>query len=222
MGDMISVISQDDVSVSAYRAEPSSAVRGGLVILQEIFGLNSHIRSVCDSFAKQGWQVIAPSLFDPVRPGIELRYDREGVHEGKSLKEQVDGRAEQDIASVLSLFDNTIKRAVVGYCWGGSLAWRLACHNSAIDAAVSYYGGQLPALHALKPSCPVLAHFGRRDKSIPLEAVENFISAQPDVDYYLYEADHGFNCDQRAQYHAASAALARRRTDDFLAAHLNG
>lgn len=220
MGEMITITSKDGTTLSAYQATPKEDPCGGLVVLQEIFGLNSHIRSVCDSFAEDGWLVIAPALFDPARPDVQLSYNADGIAQGRALKEQVDERAEMDIASTLALFDEGLKRGVVGYCWGGSLAWRMACHHNILDGSICYYGGELPALRTLKSCCPVMAHFGRLDASIPIDKVEDFIAAQPNLDCHLYDADHGFNCDQRGQYNAENAALARQRTDEFLAEHI--
>ena len=221
MGNMLNLTARDGNVLAVYQSKPDTAVRGGLVILQEIFGLNSHIRSVCDSFAEQGWHVVSPALFDPAEPDIELEYTSQGIARGRALKDQVDGRAESDIADMLNLIDHELRCAVIGYCWGGSLAWRMACrtvHASErrIDGAVCYYGGELPALSSLTPTCPVMAHFGKKDASIPLDGVEKFISAQPEVISHLYDADHGFNCDQRGQFSAEHAAVARQRTDSFL------
>ena len=217
MGDMITYHSADGTSLSAYQALPDRPARGGLIICQEIFGVNPHIKEVCDSYAADGWHVIAPCLFDPAAPDISLPYDSDGKQTGLGYKDQVDGRAEGDIAAAAALFPLSYKRAIIGFCWGGSLAWRMACYHTLFDAAVSYYGGQLPALSRLSAHCPVLAHFGTLDVTIPIEGVTDFRQSQPDVTCHLYEADHGFNCDHRPQYHADSAHLARQRTDAFLA-----
>ena len=115
---------------------------------------------------------------------------------------------------------NGLKLAVVGYCWGGSLAWRVACRSSRFDAAVCYYGGEIPSLSSEKPHCPVQAHFGRQDSTIPISDVENFISLRPEVETYIYDADHGFSCHHRKQYHQSSANLAQERVDEFLSRHI--
>ena len=225
MGSLIKMTARDGTEISVYEAQPVGEKRGALIILQEIFGLNSHIRSVCDLYAQAGWHVLSPALFDPERAGIELEYTAQGVEQGRALKDQVDSRAEMDIADTLRLIDLQLKIAVIGYCWGGSLAWRMACKpthlaEQRIAAAVCYYGGELPMLSELSPSCPVMAHFGKKDTSISMENVEHFMTAQPEVISHLYDAGHGFNCDQRSQFSAADAALAYQRTTAFLEQHL--
>ena len=217
MGEMISYHAPDGVSLTAYQALPDTPARGGLIICQEIFGVNDHIKQVCDDYASQGWHVIAPCLFDPAMPDVSLDYNPDGKQTGLGLKQQVDGRAEGDIAAAAALFPLSYKRAIIGYCWGGSLAWRMACYHTLFDGAISYYGGELPKLSQLSANCPVLAHFGTKDATIPVAGVHDFATAQPDVTCHLYEADHGFNCDHRAQYDREAAELARQRSEAFLA-----
>ena len=208
-------------SFSAYHVRPvESIAKGGIVILQEIFGLNAYIREVCDSFADDGFEVIAPALFDRAEKNIELGYDREGVARGLALKETVDAYSESDIFACVTHLSDKLKIAVVGYCWGGSLAWRVACRYDRFDAAICYYGGQLPSLVKERPTCSVLAHFGRKDASIPMDGVEKFIAARTEVESHIYDADHGFSCHHRSQYDEPSAILARKRSNDFLEQHL--
>jgi len=224
-GTMITIKNSlsDKDSFSAYHVRPAkSMARGGIVILQEIFGLNGYIREVCDSFADDGFEVIAPALFDRAEKNIELGYDSDAVARGLVLKEAVDAYAESDILACAAHLSDQLKIAVIGYCWGGSLAWRMACRHSRFDAAICYYGGQLPGLAQEVPTCPVLAHFGRKDASIPMEGVEKFIAARTEVESHIYEADHGFSCHHRKQYDAASATLARSRSTAFLDRHLAG
>ncbi len=211
----------DNDKVSAYHVAPKqSQPKGGIVLLQEIFGVNEYIREVCDHYAEKGWEVIAPSLFDRESQKIELNYDADGVEQGRALKDSVDSFSENDIAACCNHFMNGLKLAVVGYCWGGSLAWRVACRSSRFDAAVCYYGGEIPSLSSEKPHCPVQAHFGRQDSTIPISDVENFISLRPEVETYIYDADHGFSCHHRKQYHQSSANLAQERVDEFLSRHI--
>jgi carboxymethylenebutenolidase len=219
MADIIYLSSSDGFTFSAAKAEPAGEVKGGVIILQEIFGLNTHICEVVDRFAAQGWLAIAPALFDRAGENIRLNYDAEGIEKGRAVKEEVDSVAEQDIAATLGLLSEDMRRYVVGFCWGGSLAWRMACRTDGLNGAVSYYGGELPALKELQANCPVLAHFGRQDQSIPMEGVEAFIAAQPEVDSHIYEAGHGFNCDHRGQYDAEAAELAMARTLGFMDSH---
>ena len=216
MANEITVIAADGFNVTAYEAKPDGAVIGGLIILQEIFGVNTHIREVCDRYALAGWHVLAPSLFDRSEQGVKLAYDADGIALGRGHKEKVDAHAEGDILACLKQFPQGMKTAIIGYCWGGSLAWRMACRHYGIDAAVAYYGGELPALKDEVPRCKVQAHFGAEDGSIPMEGVDAFMAAQPDMASYIYSAGHGFNCDHRPQYDAAASGAAQQRVDEFL------
>ena len=224
MGEMITITAQDGVTLSAYQAMPEGAPRGGIILLQEIFGVNQHIREVCDSFARDGFHIIAPALFDAAERDVALEYNPAGKEAGLALKKAVDGRAIDDITSWLGQFGEGLKIAVIGYCWGGSLAWRMACSgtpiSAPISAAISYYGGELPARKEAQANVPVMAHFGTQDASIPMAGVTEFQQAQSEVICHIYEADHGFNCDHRPQYHKEAATLARQRTDDFLKTYL--
>ncbi len=216
MANIIYLPSSDGFTFSAAKAEPQGEVKGGIILLQEIFGLNTHICEVVDRFAAEGWLTIAPALFDRAGENIQLDYDADGIARGRAIKDEVDSFAEQDIAATLELLPEQMKRYVVGFCWGGSLAWRMACKSDRLTGAVSYYGGELPALKDNTPKCPVLAHFGEQDGSIPMDGVNAFIAAQPEVETYIYDAAHGFNCDHRGQYDAASAQLAMTRTASFM------
>ena len=216
MADHITVTAADGFSLAAYEAKPDAPARGGMIILQEIFGVNTHIREVCDRYALAGWHVLAPSLFDRSAAGVELAYNADGIADGRGHKENVDAFAEGDILACLKQFPQGMKTAIIGYCWGGSLAWRMACRHDGIDAAVAYYGGELPGLKDEVPRCKVQAHFGAEDASIPMEGVDAFMAAQPAVESYIYAAGHGFNCDHRPQYDAAASSEAQHRVDDFL------
>ena len=222
-GSYITVVDSkgDHNEISAYHVAPMRAKpKGGIVVLQEIFGVNEYIREVCEGYAEKGWEVIAPSLFDRESQKIELNYDADGVARGHALKNSVDSFSEIDIAACCNHFLNGLKLAVVGYCWGGSLAWRVACCNPRFDAAVCYYGGEIPSLSSRKPYCPVQAHFGKQDSTIPVSDVKNFIRLRPEVETYIYDAEHGFSCHHRKQYHQLSANLAQGRVDDFLSRYM--
>ncbi len=216
MSEMIKLTAQDGAEITAYRADPQTAPTGAIILLQEIFGLNAHIKSVCDDYAKMGWQIIAPALFDRQKPDVELAYDSEGIKQGLDFKKGADDTALIDIEAALKSLDKGLPKAVIGYCWGGSLAWRAACQPLDIDVAIAYYGGELPGLKDQQAHLPVMAHFGRKDSSIPIERAEAFIASQPQVECFIYDADHGFNCDHRTSFDKPSAELARQRTIDFI------
>jgi carboxymethylenebutenolidase len=205
----------------AYVAVPAAAPRGALVVVQEIFGVNSHVRSVADGFAADGYLAIAPALFDRVERGVDLGYGDADIQRGFALKTATGNEAPLlDIAAAIARASGAGKVGVVGYCWGGLLSWLAACNLGGLAASIAYYGGGVNSHATLKPRCPVLAHFGDRDSHIPLDTVEAFRAAQPAVTIWLYPAMHGFNCDQRASYDAASAALARERTLTFMRQHV--
>ncbi len=212
----------DGFSFPVYVAEPNGRAKGAVLVLQEIFGVNTHIRAVTDGFAAQGYLALAPSTFHRVRPGVNLGYSSEDIAVGVALKAQVEALP---ASGVLQDIQATIHHAkicggsvgVVGYCWGGLLAWRSACLLQGLSAAVSYYGGGMTQAAEVErqPTVPVLTHFAQNDHSIPIEGVHNFSAAHPELELHLYEASHGFNCDHRAAYDAASALLARERTLAF-------
>jgi carboxymethylenebutenolidase len=219
---MISLTAEDGHRLSAYRANPSGTPKGGLVVVQEIFGVNGHIRSVTDGFAAAGYTAIAPSLFDRVRRGIELQYSPADMQAGAGYRKQIPAEtALKDIAAAAAVVRHSGRTGIVGYCWGGSLAYFASCELP-LAAAVVYYGRVGDYLER-KPRCPVLYHYGSEDKSIPLADVERIRAAQPAAPVYVYPgAGHGFNCEQRDSYDAAAAALAQRRTLDFFARYLAG
>ena len=228
MSETVQLKAQDGVNCPAYVARPAAKSQGAVVVLQEIFGVNSHIRSLADGFAEQGYLAIAPHAFQRVQPGLELGYDAQDVAQGRVLKAAVEALPAPgvmaDIASAIAFCaENTGgKVAVVGYCWGGLLVWRSACTLPGLSAAIAYYGGGMtaPAEAQRQSLCPVLCHFGELDHAIPMDGVTAFARAQPKVEIHTYAAQHGFNCDQRGAYDAAAAALARERTLGFLANHL--
>ena len=221
MGKMIELIAADGFRLSAYRAEPEGGPRGGVVVAQEIFGVNSHIKSVCDGFAKDGYVVIAPALFDRYERNVDIGYTTDDIARGRALKASATTDAAlQDIAAARDALSGTGKVGVVGYCWGGFISWMSACRLSGFACAVTYYGGGMLEAIAETPKCPVMAHFGERDSMIPVDGVKRFAAAHPDVELFIYAADHGFNCDQRGSYDAAAAALARERTLQHFRRHL--
>ncbi len=228
MSETLTLKAADGLESPCHLARPAGPARAAVVVLQEIFGVNSHIRSVADDFARQGYLALAPHLFQRVRSGVELGYGPADIQQGIALKSAAESLpapgvlAEVAAALAYAAAQGAAKVGVVGYCWGGLLTWRSACLLPGIAAAVPYYGGGMTSAleSARQPRCPVLCHFGERDHAIPIEGVRAFAKAHPDVEVQVYAAEHGFHCDQRASYHAASAALARQRTLDFLARHL--
>ncbi|MGJ7493240.1 dienelactone hydrolase family protein [Variovorax sp. ZT4R33] len=226
MGQFIDLAAKDGFTFPAYVAEPAGQPKGAIVVLQEIFGVNSHIRSVADGYAAAGYLAVAPATFHRVKPGVELGYTGDDMQAGSALKAAVEALPApgvlQDVQAAVEYAAKAGKVGVVGYCWGGLLTWRSAAGVAGIAAAAPYYGGGMttPEEAALSPKVPVLAHFGSKDHWISLESVEAFKKAQPEVEVHVYEADHGFNCDQRGSYDAAAAKLAKERTLAFFAQHV--
>jgi carboxymethylenebutenolidase len=226
MGRFIELRSSDGFTPPAYVAEPAGKPKGAIVVLQEIFGVNSHIRSVADGYAADGYLAIAPATFHRVRPGVELGYTDPEIKEGAALKAAVEGLPAPgvmpDIQAAVAHAAQAGKVGVVGYCWGGLLTWRSACLLDGIAAAAPYYGGGMttPQEIARKPKCPVMAHFGEQDHVITMDTVDAFRKAHPEVEVYVYDAGHGFNCDQRGSYNAQAARLARERTLAFFRKHV--
>jgi carboxymethylenebutenolidase len=224
MGQSINLKSADGFTFSAYMAVPKVPVRGAVVIVQEIFGVNSHIRSVVDSYALAGFLSIAPATFDRVQKGVELGYSSDDMKQGIELKAKVEALPVPGVMADLQACADYAganakgKVAMVGYCWGGLLTWRSAELIKGLSAAVPYYGGGMTIEPELKrrPLCPVMAHFGEKDHWITVESVEAFKASQPDTQVFLYAADHGFNRDQGASYDVKSADLALERTLAFL------
>jgi carboxymethylenebutenolidase len=213
----------DGHRLAAYRAAPPGKPRGALVVIQEIFGVNSHIRSVVDGYAADGWLAVAPAMFDRVERGVEIGYAPADIERGRQLKGGCSNdHTLLDSAAAVDSVRAAGRVAVIGYCWGGTLAWLAACRQPGLCAAVSYYGGGIGELVDLTPRCPVLAHVGDRDASIPLTVVDALRAAHPEVEVHVYPAGHGFNCDQRGSFDAASAKLARERSLAFLNAHAAG
>lgn len=216
----ITLTAADGHTLQAYVAGPEDA-ENAIVVLQEIFGVNSHIRDVCDFYAAKGYRVIAPALFDRVQPGIELGYAAADIDRGKALKAAVSyEQALLDIEAAAAAMSTQKKIGVVGFCWGGSLTWVAACRSSQFSAASCWYGAGIAELRNEKARCPVQMHFGDRDKSIPAADVEAIRKAQPDVDICTYDADHGFGCDQRGSFDPVASELARTRTVEFFKATL--
>ena len=226
MGSFVDLKAADGFVFPAYVAQPVGQPKAGVVVLQEIFGVNSHIRSVAEGYAADGYLAVAPATFHRIKPGVELGYSPDDISAGSALKAAVEVLPApgvlQDIQAAIDHAAQAGKVGIVGFCWGGLLTWRAACTLQGLSAAVPYYGGGMttPDEAARQPKVPVLAHFGEQDHWISLTSVDAFRKAHPEVEIHLYQANHGFNCDQRASYDQAAARLARGRTLAFFAGHL--
>ena len=228
MGNMIELKAVDGHTFAAYVAQPAGKAKGAVVVLQEIFGVNAHIQEVADGYAQAGYVAVAPATFDRQQRGVNLGYKPEDMSAGFALKTAIEALpAPGVIADIQAAVDHAAsvsggKVGVVGYCWGGLLTWRAACLVKGVAAAAPYYGGGVTtaAEMARQPHCPVQAHFGAKDHWIPLDTVEAFRQAHPQVEVHVYDADHGFNCNHRASYDAAAADQARARALAFFAAHV--
>ena len=222
MGQMTTLKAEDGHSLGAYRAAPAGKPKAGIVVIQEIFGVNSHIKNVADGFAADGYVALAPAIFDRAEPGFETGYQPADIELGRSVrgKISIDDMVKDVRAAVGALKAEGLKVGVVGYCLGGTLAWLAATRIDGVACAVSYYGGGVAETASEKPRCPVLFHFGETDQSIPADHHAKIRAAHPALPMHIYPAGHGFNCDQRGSYHAPSATLARTRTIEFLAKHL--
>lgn len=219
---LITLQCADGFSMGAYEARPQGDCKGAVVVIQEVFGVNSHIRSVADGYAADGYYALAPAIFDRVEAGVELGYEQPDMERGVDLafnKLQMP----QTLADIQSAIDQAAdygKVGIVGYCFGGLLTWLSACQLKNLDAASSYYGGGVPDQAEMTPRCPVILHFGEQDDYIPMDSVRQFIARHPDLKVYTYAADHGFNCDQRASFNGEVAKLARQRTLALFEQHL--
>jgi carboxymethylenebutenolidase len=220
MGEFTTLMARDGHEFNAWLVAPKGPARGAVVICQEIFGVNRHIRGVADGFAAAGYVTIAPCLYDRVRRGIELGYSEKETQEGRGYRLQIPKeKTLLDLGASINVIKHAGRVAVIGYCWGGTLAYLTACELP-IFCAVSYYGGQIKDHLAKSPRRPVLYHFGERDPYIPASDIEKIRAADPTGVFHLYPADHGFNCEERGSYDAASATLALERTHAFLTAQM--
>ena len=214
----IELTAADGHKFAAHRAEPAGTPRGGLVVIQEIWGVNRHIRAVADGFAREGYLAIAPAMFDRVRRGVDLEYSSS---DGYQLRAGVSlDAAMADVTAAVAAAASAGKVGIVGYCWGGTITWVAAARVAGLACAVPYYGGNILDHAELEPRCPVMGHFGERDGMIPAAGVKKLAARHPAHEFHLYDADHGFNCDERGSYDAAAARLAAERTLAFLRRHV--
>ena len=220
MGKMIRLKARDGHELDAYVAEAEGEAKGGVVVVQEIFGVTNHIKRVADRFAAEGYRVVAPAMFDRVERGVTLEYSE--IEKGREYMRQLQWPSTlADVEAAVKEARGAGRVAVVGYCWGGTVA-HVAASELDIDAAISYYGGAVAKMLDKKPRCPIMYHFGDQDASIPRSDIELIKKATPESTLHVYPgAGHGFNCDERASYSAKDAKLAFERSIEFLNAQLD-
>jgi carboxymethylenebutenolidase len=214
----IDIAANDGHKFSAYCAKPKGDPRGGLVIIQEFFGVNGHIRRVCDQYAADGYLALSPAIFDRVERDVELGYDEAGMNKGRALRAKLDlDQIMRDVLAAIDAAGSAGKVAALGYCWGGSLAYIAAARLGGLACAIGYYGAQIAAHSSETPRVPVLLHYAETDEYIPQSDIEKVRAAQPAVTIYQYPGtEHGFNCDDRRFYEPKSAAVARALTLSFI------
>ena len=222
MGSMIELQAGDGHTFAAYRADPSGKARGAVVVIQEVFGVNSHIKAVADGYAKDGYLAIAPAMFDRVQRGYDTGYSQPEIQAGIAAMQKLDWKQTLlDVDAAIAQAKKAGKVGIVGYCWGGTVSWVAAARTSGLACSAPYYGGGMPGFIGDKPKIPTLCHFGELDQSPTLEQSKAIAKAHPGITAHFYPgAGHGFNCDQRGSYHAESAKLARQRTVEFFRKHL--
>lgn len=220
-GTMTTMQMNDGAQIGVYHVQPGGVRRGGLVLIQEIFGVTDHIKELCDGYADAGYEVLAPALFDRIAPNFQVGYSKQDIRKALAVSRQKHPFA-QSIADTQSCIDELARQGpvfVTGYCYGGSVAWVAACRCTGLAAASCYYGSLIPNYAEETPQCPTIVHFGRHDRSIPMKAVEQLRSRHPAVGVYVYDAGHGFNSDRRPDYHAESAQQAWKRTLELFQAN---
>ena len=214
MGKSLNLTASDGHRLGAYRADPSGAPVGGIVVIQEIFGVNHHIRNVCDRFAAEGYAAVAPALFDRQVRDFQSGYSPEEIEKARKFVANPDWDAMlRDTAAAIAELKSAGPVSIIGFCMGGTVAFLAAARLDGLTAAVGYYGGRIVAFADEKPRCPTQLHFGDKDQSIPLTDVETIKQKRPDCDIHVYkDAGHGFHCDERGSYHEPSSRVAWERT----------
>ena len=221
MGKMIELTASDGQKLAAYRADPAGKPRGGIVVIQEIFGVNSHIKQVADGFAADGYVAIAPAMFDRVQKNVDLGYTPGDIAKGREIRGKItNDMAVKDAEAGVKAALSAGKVGIVGYCWGGLVAWLAAAKVPGLSAAVPYYGGGILDNADLKAKVPLMGHFGDKDQHIPVEGVKKLAEKHKEHQIFIYAADHGFNCDHRGSYNAPAAKQARSRTLEFFRKHV--
>jgi carboxymethylenebutenolidase len=221
MGSITNLTAADGHRFEAYIAEPKGAPKGGIVVIQEIFGINSHIRAVCDGYAADGYYCVAPALYDRLERGLYMGYTPDDIARGRDLRNRMNwDDCMKDVRMAVATASAAGRVGTVGYCYGGGVTWMAGASIPELAASVGYYGGQWAELADRAPLCPSLLHFGAKDSMIPVSLAAQMKAKHPTITTHVYEADHGFNCDQRAVYDAGATVTARRRTLGFFEACL--
>ncbi len=221
MGKMIELTASDGHKLAAYRADPQGKPRGAIVVIQEIFGVNSHIKQVADGYAADGYLAIAPAMFDRVQKNVDLGYTPDDIAKGREIRGKVtNDMAVIDAEAAVKAAAEAGKVGIVGYCWGGLIAWLASARVPGLSAAVPYYGGGILDNAELEPKVPLMGHFGDKDQHIPVEGVKRLAEKHRKHQIFIYSADHGFNCDHRGSYNAPAAKQARERTLEFFRKHV--
>ena len=221
MGQLLNLKASDSFQLGAYRADPAGKPVGGVVVIQEIFGVNHHIRAVCDRFPAEGYAALAPALFDRQVKDFQSGYSPEEIEKARKFVANPDWDAMlRDTAAAIAELKAVGPVSIVGFCMGGTIAFLAACRLDGLSAAVCYYGGRIVAFADEKPRCPTQMHFGEKDQSIPLSDVETIKKKRPDCDIHVYkDAGHGFHCDERGSFHEPSSKLAWERTLGWIKTH---
>lgn len=219
-GTTITLKTPDGAAIGAYLAQPAGKPRGGLVVIQEAFGVNAYVRSVAERYAAEGYSAIAPMIYDRQERGVELGYEGSDLDRARTLRRGLQWpQVMADVKAAMEAVSSSGKVGIIGYCVGGSAAW-MAAQRLPVAAAISYYGRDIVDWLEPKPACPVMLHYAETDHHIPLSNVATVRAAYPELPIYIYPGEHGFDCDLRASFQPESAALARRRSAEFLAKHI--
>ena len=222
MGKQFNLTASDAHSLGAYRADPAGKPKGGMIVVQEIFGVNHHIRALCDRLAAEGYVAVAPAVFDRFVRNFESGYTPDEIAHARSYLGNLNwDNMMKDLDAALGDIRSVGPCGVIGFCMGGTAAFLAACRLNGLKASVAYYGGQIAKFADEKPKCPVQMHFGEKDAGIPLSDVEIIKQKQPQAEVYVYpEAQHGFHCDERASFQQEASTQAWQRTLEFLAKHM--
>jgi carboxymethylenebutenolidase len=222
LGKQFTLTTSDKHELGAYRADPQGTPKGGIVVVQEIFGVNHHIRAVCDRFAAAGYAAVAPAVFDRFVRDFECGYTPDEIAHARSYLGNLNwDHMMADVAAAVADLKGVGPVGIVGYCMGGTAAFLAACRVPGLSAAVAYYGGMIGKFGDEKPKCPLQMHFGETDESIPMDVVATIKQKQPQAETYTYpDAPHGFSCDERASYRKEASDLAWSRTQEFLAKNM--